>query len=327
MREYKLGDLALVLTSAMAASRDLLAAEEFGKDRMHVEYCENLAVMLDGLAICCTNFNADSSLITQLRSFEASLKANAPDARPSVLHTRLATLIEGIQNNLELRKFMFVPADQAHYWDNVELFGDEFLISFPTTAVMEMYEAGNCYAAGRSTACVFHCMRVAEHGLRRLANKVRIKITHKGKTCPLEYGDWDKVITAIKNKILEVRQRPKGPKAAAALQLYSDLADHCEYMKDIWRNELSHTRRRYNKAEALAVINRVREFVQLLARHEAPREIKKRAAKLKRIESIRFTYDTLLGDSTQRTQSEARSGKTGEVKSEKGETSRFPRQG
>jgi hypothetical protein len=25
--------------------------------------------------------------------------------------------------------------------------------------------------------------------------------------------------------------------------------DHCEYMKDIWRNELSYTRRRYNKPD------------------------------------------------------------------------------
>jgi hypothetical protein len=56
-----------------------------------------------------------------------------------------------------------------------------------------------------------------------------------------------------------------------------------EYMKDIWRNELSHTRRRYNKAESLAVINRVRDFVQLIASHEVPKEIDERIARLERI--------------------------------------------
>jgi hypothetical protein len=170
---------------------------------------------------------------------------------------------------------MFVPADQAEYWDDPEMFGDDFLIGFPKAAVSEMVEAGNCFAAARWTAAVFHCMRVAEYGLRRLAKNLRVTISSKGKTCPIEYGDWDTVITAIRNKIKETRTLPRGPKKQQNLQFYSTAADHCEYMKDIWRNEISHTRRRYNKAESLAVINRVREFVRPLAITDAKKAIKK----------------------------------------------------
>ena len=36
-------------------------------------------------------------------------------------------------------------------------------------------------------------------------------------------------------------------------------------MKDIWRNDISHARRRYNKPETLGVLNRVQEFMKLLA--------------------------------------------------------------
>ncbi len=48
------------------------------------------------------------------------------------------------------------------------------------------------------------------------------------------------------------------------LQFYSAMADQCEYIKDIWRNEIAHTRRTYSKEEALGVINRVKEFVKEL---------------------------------------------------------------
>jgi hypothetical protein len=108
--------------------------------------------------------------------------------------------------------FMFVPADEAKYWDNPDIFGVEFLAAFPDDAIIEMREAGNYYADARGTACVFHCMRVAEFGLRKLARKVKATITHTGKKCPLEYGDWDTVITAIKNKIIEIRKLPRGPR-------------------------------------------------------------------------------------------------------------------
>ena len=76
------------------------------------------------------------------------------------------------------------------------------------------------------------------------------------------------MITAIQNKIKKIRQRPVGPKREAELQFFSSVADHCEYMKDIWRNELSHTRRWYKKEEALSAINRVKEFVTVIGEHK-----------------------------------------------------------
>ncbi len=139
-----------------------------------------------------------------------------------------------------------------------------------------MIEAANCYAAGRWTASVFHSMRVAEYGLRRLAKRLKIKISSKGKNCPLEYGDWNDVITAIRNKITEIRKLPRGPRRENEIKFYSSTADHCEYIRDIYRNEVSHTRRRYSKPESLSVLQRVRELVQPLAKPDAEKVIKKR---------------------------------------------------
>ena len=55
---------------------------------------------------------------------------------------------------------------------------------------------------------------------------------------------------------------PKGPKRQEKLELLSDAADHCVFMKDIWRNSVSHTRNPYKKSEAIAALDRVRDFMR-----------------------------------------------------------------
>ena len=69
----------------------------------------------------------------------------------------------------------------------------------------------------------------------------------------------------IKNKITRARTAPAGPKKQAKLEFYSDAADHCVFMKDIWRNNVSHSRKPYKPGEAQAVLERVRDFMIFLA--------------------------------------------------------------
>lgn len=148
-----------------------------------------------------------------------------------------------------------------------DLFGSEVHESF-LEANEDIGAAGHGIACGLHTASVFHSMRVAEFGLRRIAARLKVRIRdHKG-YMPVEYGTWDKVITACKNKITKIRQRPVGPKRQEELEFYSDAADHCLFMKDIWRNNISHTRQPYNQPEALAVLERVKGFMTFLARNE-----------------------------------------------------------
>jgi hypothetical protein len=164
---------------------------------------------------------------------------------------------------------LVLSEEEAHFYNDPDVFGVSFKEKYPARAMREVFDAGNCYAASQYTATVFHCMRVAEFGLRKLAANsfLRVKLMHKNKPCPIEYADWQKVIDAIRSKIARVRRRPVGPKREADLQFFSNAADHCEYMKDIWRNELAHTRRFYNSGEALSVINRVKDFVTAIGEH------------------------------------------------------------
>jgi hypothetical protein len=190
--------------------------------------------------------------------------------RDGLLWSELAhqarALTEAIEGEIKFRRFAYVPTEKANLHDKYRTTWATVLSKFPETD-SDISDAIDAYALGLGTSCVFHLMRIAEKGLRRLATKVGVRLTHKGKPIPLQFGDWDKVITAVGNKITAARAKPHGAKRQAQLQFYSDAADHCLYMKDIWRNEVSHTRRSYNDAEALGVINRVRDFMELLVKN------------------------------------------------------------
>jgi hypothetical protein len=179
-----------------------------------------------------------------------------------LLGAQLVDLRIAVIQALSGQRFAFIPAARAEYFENRELFGKAVYKAFPS-ARADIKDAGNCLAADLYTAVVFHLMRVAEHGLRALAVKLRARVTHRGKSHPIEFATWDKVITSCNNQIEKARKLSPGPKKQKALSLYADLAQHCLYMKDIWRNSVSHTQSPYTEIEALSVMERVRDFMRL----------------------------------------------------------------
>jgi hypothetical protein len=173
----------------------------------------------------------------------------------------LAVLRQCIEADLEKRKFAFIEPQKSELFEGLEAAWGPVCKIIPSASV-DVKEAHIARMVELDTATVFYMMRVAEQGLRYLARKLRISLTHKGYRLPIEYADWDKVITGIKNKIDNVRHLPAGPKRQERLTKFSDAADHCLFMKDIWRNNISHTRDPYKPGEALRVIERVRDFMQ-----------------------------------------------------------------
>ena len=114
-------------------------------------------------------------------------------------------------------------------------------------------------------------MRVAEHGLRIIAKKLQIAsaLKHKGHIIPIDHAEWQKVIDAINNKLNKLRLLSAGPKRAAQLEKFSDAGQHCLFMKDIWRNTVSHARKPYNESEAKAALDRVHGFMQFVTKEFA----------------------------------------------------------
>jgi hypothetical protein len=205
---------------------------------------KSLGGVLSGLKSACEEFGADSSLILSIDRLARNIQDGTADQRPSSLIALTHAIITGIHDNLSKRNFMLLSEEESTFYRNPNVFGESFKTQYPARAMQDVFDAGNCYAASLYTACVFHCMRVAEYGLRKLAanRTLRIKLTRKSRPCPIEYATWQDLITAIQNKIRKIRQRPVGPKREEELQFLSSAADHCDYMKEIWRNEISRKR-------------------------------------------------------------------------------------
>jgi hypothetical protein len=121
----------------------------------------------------------------------------------------------------------------------------------------EITEAVDCYAMGHNTACVFHLMRVLEHGLRELAGAVN-----------LAFGiqQWQTIIEQIEAEIREIAKNWKAsPIKTDWMQFYSEAAKEFMYFKDGWRNHVMHNRITYDQYQAAGSIEHVRAFMNHLS--------------------------------------------------------------
>jgi hypothetical protein len=183
---------------------------------------------------------------------------------PAVLARDLQGIMFQAYNAISKRNFAYIPPGNDQYFEQEKLFGDKVYDKIEAARI-DIKAAGNCFAAELYTACIFHLMRVSEFGLRELAQSLNVTITHTGSMIPLEYGEWDTIITNINNKIVAARQLPRDAPREEQLQKHSEQSQHCLFIKDIWRNAVSHARKPYTVDEALAAMGRVKDFMQFLA--------------------------------------------------------------
>ena len=188
------------------------------------------------------------------------------------LESEVRNLRESIQIDLERRKFLFVPPDDAKVLRRIAKGYNEHDSWQPIwdkipNAKEDIHEAVYCYAFGRYTASVFHSMRIAEHCMRVFCKRLRVPLTDKGKRIPVEAATWDRALTACTNKVKAAHRHPAGPRKQAILDRYSEAIDQCMTMKDRWRNPISHAGRPYSQPESLAILDRVRHFGWFVSHH------------------------------------------------------------
>jgi hypothetical protein len=96
---------------------------------------------------------------------------------PEQMKDTINHLNQTIVWELEDRFFMYIPAVRMKRYDQKELFGAAVNDAFPD-ASFDIIEAGNCYAAGRWTASVFHLMRILEIGLAAFGREFNLTLEH-----------------------------------------------------------------------------------------------------------------------------------------------------
>jgi hypothetical protein len=167
--------------------------------------------------------------------------------------------------------FVQVIRDAAMFFENPELLGKEVLQGFPACRE-DIVCAGNCVAVGMGTSAVFHMMRVAEMGLRAFARHLGllrvIENKKKGKTVPIEYAQWEKIIDQLGDKIdAKLLPMKRGVSKQKKQEFYYSALNEVSSFKDAWRNHVMHVRQTYSLEDAAAVIAHVGRFMASLAEH------------------------------------------------------------
>jgi hypothetical protein len=188
---------------------------------------------------------------------------------PSAIQAELRSIEESITIEMFKHKFVRVEQSLSKFFENPDLFGSEVSAKF-SDAKSDIAEAGDCIAVGAATAGVFHLMRVVESGMRAFAKNLglsQIVVDKKrGKTIPVEFSQWEKVLNQLPEKIdAKIGKMPAGPKKQRAQEFYYGALHELEGFKDAWRNHVMHVRSRYTSEDASAVLSHVHRFMKSLA--------------------------------------------------------------
>jgi len=155
-----------------------------------------------------------------------------------------------IRREMDGVSFFYMPYDQTKYYDRSDLFGKKINTRFPKVQ-FDMVEAGNCFAMGRGTACVFHLMRIMEVGVQEFG--IALGVTLAGQK------NWHNILEEV-NKAIKALPS-KGPKTVELSQASANLYS----VKLAWRNEVMHPNDKYTLEEAKNLIGQVSLFMKQLA--------------------------------------------------------------
>jgi hypothetical protein len=203
--------------------------------------------------------------LTRIRQFKSRLQ-RPDDLLAEVMEAEILSIRQTICEEFGKRQFAFIPVNKAQYFEQDALFDEDFHAKASPKINAEIKAAGNCLAADLNTAAVFHLMRAVEYGLRALALAVQAPIEKE----ELEYKDWRSILELINDKIqviVKLENSNKSPKEKAEIrEFYNGIMQEFNGFKDRFRNHVMHTRGIYSAGEAAAIHDRVRVFMETLAK-------------------------------------------------------------
>lgn len=124
--------------------------------------------------------------------------------------------------------------------------------AFPDTA-NDVGHGGACYALEQPTACVFHLMRVAEHGVRALHSSLGI-------TKDVEKCTWGDILTPCED---ELRKPPAQRVAEWSTHeaFFREVVLNLRALQKAVRDPTMHVRKTYEMGEALAIYTATQAFM------------------------------------------------------------------
>jgi hypothetical protein len=174
----------------------------------------------------------------------------------SLLGHEVQALRLRIQDDLQHEFFFHLSQADVPLYRGAEPFGELVSRKFPK-AIEDIAEGAKCLALQRSTAAVFHLMRVMELALRALATKLKVSAIDP------EAESWNKITDHV-NRAVNALPAKTAPEQARKAKFGAVLA-HLNSVRIAWRNEVMHPKQSYTREEAHAIFAAVRAFMIDLA--------------------------------------------------------------
>ena len=163
---------------------------------------------------------------------------------------------EAIEDDLKYERFYHYRKDKGLLVLTTEADWGASVKAFPS-ARDDIIHAVDCFASEHDTACVFHLMRVLEHGIRELSAAVNLTF---------DIQQWQTIIEQIEAQIRDFGDHWKASSTKTEwINFYSQAARHFFFLKDAWRNHVSHNLATYDATAARGAIEHVRDFMNHLS--------------------------------------------------------------
>lgn len=159
-----------------------------------------------------------------------------------------------VTDEFKSRPVLMLSAETAGYYKPPEpLFGLYFKDRF-AGAQYDLDEAGKCLAIERSTAAVFHSMRIVELGIGAMHSCLGIKapLTGNGR-------NWGNILGRIKDELFRRGQHWH------EYSYFQELYVLLDAIKHAWRNATMHVENKYTEEEALEIFQTVKSLMKRIA--------------------------------------------------------------
>src|ERR1700722_6332778 len=163
MKRYHVNVIALRLETIEAMLKTLSTSDALNKT-VDENFTAAAKSVLLGLKSCCETLESEKTLLLQIDSAVGSIDKFSLKLLPIALAPQLKAIVDGVHHSLNEKKFLLLTDEEAKFHGNPDVFGESFKEKYSAKALRDAVCAGNCYATNQHTACVYHCMRVAEYG-------------------------------------------------------------------------------------------------------------------------------------------------------------------
>jgi hypothetical protein len=245
----QLGQLEAALTAYETTDSETLqqALVEQAAAKLKAE----LSPTLDAIRVNCAYIQLDSATDQIIR---ITFLLDSPKYTMRQLLNAFIDLQNRVEDELDRRYFLALNPSEGRLYENESPFGDRVGQVFPKCA-FDISEAAKALACVRSTACVFHCMRILEVGLHFVGKRLKITID--------EDKNWQNILNEIDKAVNNLPAKLSSNKRKKSF--LGGAASYLHHVKIAWRNPVMHVRGKYTPEEAENVWNAVRGFMQYLA--------------------------------------------------------------